>query len=243
MPKIILVTSGKGGTGKSTVSLLLGRALAMRGKNVLLVELDSGLRGLDLMLGLSDRVVYDLSDVLTGRCRPFEAIIPAPAQRGNLHLIAAPVDRYFVPDKKRLSVLLRNLSGCYDFLLLDSAAGVGREFDVAAAVAEEALVVATPDPVSLRDASRVAMSINSSSRLIINKFSQRSLRYNFPHIDAMIDTAGIQLISVIPEDELIPTACASARELPANSAAKCEIDDLAGRLLGERIFLNQKRLR
>ena len=243
MPKIILVTSGKGGTGKSTVSQLLGRQLAMRGKNALLVELDSGLRGLDLMLGLSDRVVYDLSDILTGRCRPYEAIIPAATQRGNLHLIAAPVDRYFVPDKKRLSILLRNLSGCYDFLILDSAAGVGKEFDIAASVAEEALVVATPDPVSLRDASRVAVSLKCPSRLVINKFTQRALRYSFPHLDAMIDMAGMQLISVVPEDEMIPTACACGRELPANSAAKGEIDDLAARLLGERVYLNQKRLR
>lgn len=243
MPKILLITSGKGGTGKSTVSQLLGRALAEKDKNVLLVELDSGLRGLDLMLGLSDRVVYDLSDVITGRCRPVEAIVPAATKNGNLHLIAAPVDRYFAPDRERLSLLLKNLSVCYDFLILDSAAGVGREFDIAASLADEALVIATGDAVSLRDASRVAFSLKCPTRLVINRFSLRSLKYSFPHIDAMIDTAGIRLISVVPEDEAVTSACAAGKELSENSAAKGEIDDFARRLLGERVFLNRKRLR
>ena len=93
MPKILLVTSGKGGTGKTTVSMLLAHALCRRDRNVLLIELDSGLRGLDLLLGVSDRVVYDLSDYLCGRCKPVKAVTVCDVPKGNLHLIAAPSDR------------------------------------------------------------------------------------------------------------------------------------------------------
>ncbi|MEG1849687.1 MAG: septum formation initiator, partial [Oscillospiraceae bacterium] len=81
---------------------------------------DSGLRGLDLMLGVTDRVVYDLSDVLCGRCRPAKAIVSVPTARGNLHLLAAPVNRFFVPDRANLARLLTGLTGCYDLLLFDT---------------------------------------------------------------------------------------------------------------------------
>lgn len=243
MPKVLLVTSGKGGTGKSTVSQFLGRALADCGKNVLLVELDSGLRGLDLTLGVSDRAVYDLADVLTGRCRPTDAVVVIPVTKGNLHLITAPVDRHFLPDAKLLRLLLKGLSGCYDFLILDAAAGLGKSFDVAAAVAGEALVVCTADSVSARDAAAAAQGLTCPARLVINRFSPRCLCGDLPHLDAVVDRAGLQLLSVIPQDDLVPKAAAAGQALPANSRARGEFSDLARRLLGERVFLNQKRLR
>ena len=90
LAEVIVVTSGKGGTGKTTVSLLLAKELCRHGKNVMLLELDSGLRGLDLLLKVSDRVVFDLSDVLTGGCKPVRAITVCDVPKGNLHFIAAP---------------------------------------------------------------------------------------------------------------------------------------------------------
>jgi len=243
MARIVLITSGKGGTGKTTVTQLLGRALAERGKNVLLLELDSGLRGLDLMFGVSDRIVYDLSDVLRGGCRPAQAIVPIETARGNLHLIAAAVDRHFLPDARNLSALLRGLSGCYDFLLLDTAAGLARSFDLAAAEADEALIVTTADRVSARDAASAAALLPCPARLVINRFERRCLKGDIPTLDAVIDCAGVQLISVIPQDPAVPAAAALGAALPASSPARAEIDDLTRRLLGERVPLNQKRLR
>ena len=244
MPKILLVTSGKGGTGKTTVSMLLAHALCRRDRNVLLIELDSGLRGLDLLLGVSDRVVYDLSDYLCGRCKPVKAVTVCDVPKGNLHLIAAPSDRYFVPDPNALASLLRGMSSCYDELILDTAAGLGRGFDVAASLCTSALVVTTPDPVSVRDAAKaVSMLQRTPPRLIVNKFSTRQLSADLPDLDSIIDTVGAQRISVIPEDPALPQAGARGVLPPASSPAMGEIEDLARRLLGERVLLNTGRLR
>ncbi len=243
MPRSILITSGKGGTGKSTVTQLLGRALADMDQNVLLLELDCGLRGLDLMLGVSDRVVYDLSDLLTGGCKPAQAVVPVDVPRGNLHLIAAPADRLFRMDTRALGSLLRMLAACYDYLLLDTAAGLGPTLDAAAVVAEEALIVTTADRVSARDANAAAQLIDCPSRLVINRFLTDDLKGDLPTLDAVIDCAGVQLISVIPYDPAVPVANATGSALPASSRAGGEIADLARRLSGERIPLNQKRLR
>lgn len=243
MAEILLVTSGKGGTGKSTVALLAGRALAAMGKNALLLELDCGLRGLDLLSGVSDKLVYDLSDVLTGRCAPVKAITPIETARGNLHLIAAPNDRHFLLQRKPLAELIAGLSGCYDFLLLDLGAGLGTAFDVASALCDLALVVSTCDPVSLRDANAAARALgNRPARLVLNKFAPRQLTGELSYIDDAIDFAAIQLISVIPQEEGLGVALQAGR-LPAASAAIAETQDLARRLCGEDIPLDQKRLR
>lgn len=244
MSEILVVTSGKGGTGKTTVSLLLAQALCRRGKNVLLLELDSGLRGLDILLGVSDKVVFDLSDVLTGRCKPVKAITVCETPTGNLHLIPAPNDRYFVPDESGLSFLLKGLSGCYDYLILDTAAGLGRGFDIACSVCTGALIVTTPDPVSVRDAAKAASEMRKiPTRLVINKFTRRSLNGELPNIDSIIDTVGAQLISVIASDPAVVKQFASGGELPASSPVYREIDDLARRIMGERVKLNIDRLK
>lgn len=244
MSNVLVVTSGKGGTGKTTVSLLLAQALCRRGKNVLLLELDSGLRGIDLILKVSDRIVFDLSDVLTGRCKPVKAITVCDVPRGNLHFIAAPINRHFVPDKGNLTLLLNGLSGCYDFLILDTAAGLGKGFDVACSVCTSALIVTTADPISVRDASKAAAELRDvSPRLVINKFTRKALCPDLPDIDAVIDEVGAQLISVIPQDDLISQRFAKGESLPASSSAFKEIDDLARRVMGERVKLAVERLK
>jgi len=244
LAEVIVVTSGKGGTGKTTVSLLLAKAFCRRGKNVLLLELDSGLRGLDLLLKVSDRVVYDLSDVLTGSCKPVKAITVCDVPKGNLHFIAAPQNRHFIPDPGNLKLLIKGLSECYDYLILDTAAGLGRDFDIACSVGTKALIVATADAVSVRDAARAAQELRSlAPRLVINKFSGKSLNSQYPDIDAVIDGVGAQLISVIPEDAAMARQLAAGQEVSASSPARCEIDDLALRLMGNRVKLNTDRLK
>lgn len=244
MSNILVVTSGKGGTGKTTVSYLLGQALCRRQKNVLLLELDSGLRGLDLIMGVSDKIVYDLSDVLSGRCKPVKAITVCEVPQGNLHLIPAPVDRHFLPERASLTALLKGLAGCYDYLILDASAGLGRGFDVACSVCNSALIVCTADPVSVRDAAKAAQILQEKRpKLVINKFFRHILSKDMPDLDAVIDRVGAQLIAVIPEDPLVERRLSQGEPLPPGSAAWREADDLARRLLGERVRLNTERLK
>lgn len=244
MSNILVVTSGKGGTGKTTVSFLLAQALCRREKNVLLLELDSGLRGLDLIMGVSDRVVYDLSDVLSGRCKPVKAITVCDVPKGNLHLIAAPMDRHFLPDRTNLSALLKGLGGCYDYLILDTSAGLGRGFDVACSVCDGALIVCTADPVSVRDAAKAAQVLKAKKpRLVINKFFRRILSRDLPDIDAVIDRVGAQLIAVVPDDVQVAQLLGKGESLPQSSVVLREVDDMARRLLGERVRLNAERFK
>ncbi len=244
MADILIVTSGKGGTGKTTVSLMLAKALCRRKKNVLLIELDSGLRGLDLLLKVSDKVVYDLSDVLTGGCKPVKAITVCDVPEGNLHLIAAPQDRRFLPDKKNLALLLKGLSTCYDYLILDCAAGLGEGFDSARSVCTGALIVTTVDPVSVRDAAKAAQELTGvAPRLVINKFSRRNLCADLSDLDAVIDAVGARLISVIPDDAALAQQLSTGGEGAHTTRAGGEIDDLARRVMGERVKLNTDRLK
>jgi septum site-determining protein MinD len=244
MSNVLVVTSGKGGTGKTTVSYLLAQALCRRHKNVLLLELDSGLRGLDLIMGVSDKIVYDLSDVLSGRCKPVKSITVCNVPQGNLHLIPAPVDRHFVPDRTSLTALLKGLAGCYDYLILDTSAGLGRGFDVACSVCNNALIVCTADPVSVRDAAKAAQILQEKKpKLVINKFLRHILSKDLPDLDAVIDHVGAQLIAVIPEDPLVERLLAKGESLPQSSLAWREVEDMTRRILGERVRLNVERLK
>ena len=244
MSEILMVTSGKGGVGKTTVSLLLAKQLCRQDKDVLLLELDSGLRGLDILLGVTDKVVFDLSDVLTGRCKPVNAITVCDVSKGNLHLIPAPNDRRFIPEKGSLLSLLKGLSGCYDYLILDCAAGLGKGFDIAKSVCTGALIVTAPDAVSIRDASKAATELRDvPTRLVINKFSRKAFTKELPDIDSMIDTVGVQLISVIADDPLVRQQFSNAVALPQSSPVYRETEDLARRIMGERVKLNTDRLK
>ena len=244
MANIILVTSGKGGTGKTTVSQLVSRSICVFDKNVLVVEMDSGLRGLDLMFGVSDRIVYDLSDLLRGRCRPTQAIVSIETSKGNLHYIAAPFDRHFVFNQANLAQLLSGFAVCYDYIILDAAAGLGKGFDVAASVSKTALIVTTCDIVAVRDAAFASSNLSHlSSRLVINRFSSRQLSGDIPHLDTVIDRIGAQLIAVIPEDPAVPVACANGQPLSAGSLAYQAVSDLVARLMGESVLLNLKQLK
>lgn len=216
MGKVILVTSGKGGTGKSTLTVNCGMALSLLGNRVLLVDTDAGLRSLDIMLGVSDRVVYDLSDILNGRCEPDKAILTTSWKR--LSLLPAPV----FDDEQDYTKALRQLCDClrpqFDFILLDSPAGMGKWARAAAAAADQALLVVTPDPVCIRDADRMAGQILSRHamdiRLVINRVRPNVLRKKLDGgLDVIIDAAAIQLVGIIPEDKRIAFTAYDSRPI------------------------------
>lgn len=201
--KVLAVTSGKGGVGKSTLTVSLGIAAAASGSRVLLIELDAGLRGLDIMLGISG-VVYDLGDLLEGRCNISSAIIPSPNVSG-LYAIVAPVSMTGPILIQDMRLLLDGLRAYFDLIILDTPAGLGRGLRITCEVADLALIIATPDPVCIRDGNQVVREMLSrgfaSHRLIINRVNRKFIRRQVVQdLDEVIDGVGSQLIGVVPED-------------------------------------------
>ena len=242
MGAITVITSGKGGVGKSTTSVGLACALAQRGRRVLLIDGDAGLRSLDRMLGVEAELVYDISDVTAGRCEPVRAIYPCPGFPG-LFLMPAPGrdEDTIPPDVMRRLVPL--LAPYYDHVLIDSPAGVGMGFLSAAAAAQRALVVSNPDPVCVRDSSTIRRLLEEQGireqRLVINRFQYSRFKKLgcFEDLDAMIDESGIRLIAVIPEDVQLAAAFAKAHPAPGRSSGAMAYARLAARLEGERVPL------
>lgn len=240
MPQIKLIASGKGGVGKSTLGAYIAQKTAALGQRVLLIELDAGLRSLDLILDVSQRVVFDLSDVLGRGCDPVRAVVESEHVRG-LFLLAASVDRSFVPEPSALLALCQRLCDTFDLLLLDTPAGLSPVLDAAIAASQGALLVATPDPVSVRDADSVAGLLLSSGmqdlKLILNRVPKKPKGLLLPSLDDAIDRIGVQLIGVVPEDHLLPKAGATGTPLPEDSAAGQEIARIVSRMQGRYIPL------
>ncbi len=239
----IMICSGKGGTGKSTVSVLLGASLARLGRKVLLVELDSGLRSVDIIAGVYGRTVYDIEDVLCGRCEGAKAIVPSPLYPG-LSVISAPYEGGAV-SAVPLNRLLTAMRPYFDFILLDTAAGMDAPFAAAAAVAERALLVLTPDPVALRDGKIVADRLladgrpQSAVRLVMNRVTRKSFgkRAAVFDLDECIDTVGVQLLAVIPESPELQLAGARGTVPPPTDPAVTAGQAMAKRICGQRIPL------
>ncbi|MEG2164657.1 MAG: AAA family ATPase [Ruthenibacterium sp.] len=232
--KVLMLASGKGGTGKSTVSVLLGAKLAARGKSVLLVELDSGLRSVDIISGVYGKTVYDVEDILSGRCRADKAVAESLLYP-NLSVISAPYSGGTVQTEP-LSAFLAQVCREFDFILLDTAAGMGAPFEAAAAVAQLALIVITPDPVTVRDGRIVSDALYEhpylTVRLLLNKVPQTLAGSGVDNLDFCIDTVGAQLIGVLPYSEQVKTAGATGTKLPQNCKADRAFAAVAARICG-----------
>ena len=211
MDNVWAVASGKGGTGKSTAAANLGAALAASGRRVLLVDLDLGLRCLDFCLGLHDRVLFDLMDVLEGGCRPCDAILAHPAVAG-LHLLPASQSRSAADfDARRLQDLCGILSGEFDAVFLDCPPGIGPVPAGAAAAAGRGLLVTTPDPAAVRDADRMAAEFSAAGiteiYLVVNRFRSEFLQKGISLPAQEISAAlGAPLLGTVPEDPAVEAA-------------------------------------
>lgn len=204
MAKTILITSGKGGVGKSTVCTMLGAALARQNSRVLMLETDCGLRNLDLMNGLENQVVYDLGDVLLGRCEPAKAILKCPSSQGLDLLPAAGSTRFQIP-AGTLNRLIEGLKEFYDYILVDCPAGFDDIFDAVMAASDMGLVVVTPNLISVKDGAKAADLMYQAGikegRLLLNMVPKRwKPTEALPDFDAIIDMVGLQLLGVIPVD-------------------------------------------
>lgn len=235
MSKVISVTSGKGGVGKSSFSCLLGRALAAKGKATVILELDCGLRGLDIMLGVSDSV-YDFNDILHGRCSIKDAVNYVPDCK-NLSLINAPSQFERFPTKEEVSAICSALKTKYDFVIIDTTAGYGLT-DALATVSDTILLLVTPDPICVRDAAIVAAVLRKNKaaelRLIINKVSKEALKKDMvPDLDAVIDGVGVHLLGVVKDQQDIWYSTAKGLPLSTGSLSERTFQAIAKRLTGE----------
>ncbi|MBE6788727.1 MAG: septum site-determining protein MinD [Ruminococcaceae bacterium] len=241
MGKIMLVTSGKGGTGKSTVALNLGLSLVKEGKKAVIIELDSGLRCLDIMLGIDD-VVYDLGDALCGSCDISQAIY-TPENTENLGIIAAPAKSDFMLSHNRFCTFCRHLCSVYDYVILDTPAGLGPQLHAAVSASSFGLVVTNISPVSVRDAEKAAELLKKAGmkniRLVINLVPlEVEDKDQIPDLDDIIDSIGAQLIAVIPDDKLLKKCvCERKKKEERKSLGILAFENLAKRICGKDVPL------
>ncbi len=243
MAKIILVASGKGGVGKSTVSALLGEAFSFGKSRTLLVELDSGLRSLDVALGLSEHILFDLGDIVRGSCEVKDAVMTCPFCP-NLSLIAAAAKSVVITDDV-IRKIDWELGDSYEYIILDCPAGIGPELENAAKCADLGLVVATPDPSSVRGARAAGALLAScglkNRRLVIERCPLKAKNLSpIKNLDEIIDGSELQLIAVIWEDPSTRNAMDSGEPVDDTGPNYDTFRDLAERIRGKYIPLGFK---
>ena len=200
MGTVVAVTSGKGGTGKTSITGGVASSLALMGRRVLCIDMDIGLRNLDISLGLNDRALMDFSDVALGRCPLARAAVDHPTLKG-LSLLTAPMALPASLTADKVRALLDTARTMYDYILVDSPAGLGTGFRLATCGADRALVIATNDTSSLRDAQRTVGELEGVRQvhLVMNRIQLKLLRGVRTTIDDAMNTAGLPLLGVVPE--------------------------------------------
>ncbi len=242
MGEVIVVTSGKGGVGKTTTTANLGTALAQSGSRVCLVDADIGLRNLDVVLGLENRIVYDLVDVVEGFCRLRQALIRDKRLEGLSLLPAAQTKDKTAVTPEQMKGLTDELRQEFDFILVDSPAGIEQGFKNAIAGADRALIVATPEVASVRDADRIIGLLEAAeippARLIVNRLRPQMVRKgDMMSVDDIVDILAIDLIGVVPEDEqiVVTTNRGEPAALIQGSRAGEAYRNIARRIKGEEV--------
>lgn len=242
MSEVILITSGKGGVGKSTLAAALGRALAARRRRTVLIDMDMGLRSLDILLGLEHKVVYDLADVAEGMCRVRQALVKHPHMEDLWLLSAAQTRGGEALTPRGMEMVIGQLRDRFDMILIDSPAGVGRGFYNAASCADRALIVATPDPIALRDAERVVGLLERhgvrADGVILNRVLPRDMEDEHVGPRAFEERLRLTVMGLVPEEAHFNRRLdARTGADPGSSSADRAMDRIARRMLGETVAL------
>jgi septum site-determining protein MinD len=244
MQNVIVVTSGKGGVGKTTTVANLGSGLAHRGKKVVLIDTDIGLRNLDVVLGLENRIVYDLVDVVEGTCRLKQALIKDKRFDGLYLLPAAQTRDKLAVNPEQMVKLVAELEDEFDYILIDCPAGIEQGFKNAVAGAKSAIVVTVPEVSAVRDADRIIGLLSAAgiddARLLVNRMRPDMVRRgDMLGLDDTLDILGIDLIGVVPEDEKIirSTNMGEPIVLMDKSLAGRAYRNIVRRIMGENVPL------
>ncbi|WP_378953144.1 septum site-determining protein MinD [Pelosinus sp. sgz500959] len=244
MGDVIVITSGKGGVGKTTTTANLGTGFALLGKKVVLVDADIGLRNLDVVMGLENRIVYDLVDVVEGNCRLKQALIRDKRYESLYLLPAAQTRDKNAVNPEQMKVLCKELAQDFDLVIIDCPAGIEQGFKNAIAGADQAVIVTTPEVSAVRDADRIIGLLESEGKhnpkLVINRIRPNMVKKgDMMDIDDIIEILAIDLLGIIPEDEYIIVSTNRGEPAVANpiSVASTAYKNIVGRLLGENIPL------
>lgn len=250
MGKVIVVTSGKGGVGKTTSTANLGTALALIGKKVAVVDADVGLRNLDVVMGLESRIIYTSMDVIEKRCELQKALVRDRRVEGLMLLAASQKNDKDDIEPEQMKSICQRLSVHYDFVLVDSPAGIERGFQNATAGAEEAIIVTTPDVSAIRDADRIIGLLQNARiepiSLVLNRFSPELVKSgNMVDQSDVLDILNIDLLGIVPEDEGV--IASTNRGIPlvhsTNSPAAQAYMRIARRLSGQTVPIPDLRAR
>ena len=245
MAKVITITSGKGGVGKTTSTANLGTALAGLGNKVVVVDADIGLRNLDVVMGLENRIVYDLVDVIEGNCRLRQALIKDKHEAELYLLPAAQTRDKDAVTQEEMIELVDQLREEFDFVLIDSPAGIESGFKNAIAGADEIIIVTTPEVSEVRDADRIIGLCEAyekgQPRLILNRLRPKMVRSGeMMSVEDVLQILAIDLIGIIPEDEDVITATNKGEVLVLDKSSRTGkyYIDIARRINGEEVAID-----
>ena len=242
--RVIVITSGKGGVGKTTTTANIGASLAEKGHKVLLIDTDIGLRNLDVVMGLENRIVYDLIDVIEGRCRISQALIKDKRCQNLVLLPAAQIRDKNDVNADQMKELISSLKDSFDYILIDCPAGIEQGFKNAIAAANEAVVVTTPEVSATRDADRIIGLLEAAGiknpRLVINRLRIDMVKdKNMLSVEDILDILAVKLLGVVPDDENVVISTNKGEPLvyKGDSLAAKAFKNIASRIEGVEVPL------
>ena len=242
--RVIVITSGKGGVGKTTTTANIGAALADKGHKVLLIDTDIGLRNLDVVMGLENRIVYDLIDVIEGRCRVSQALIKDKRCPNLVLLPAAQIRDKNDVNTDQMKELIFSLKESFDYILIDCPAGIEQGFKNAIAAADEAIVVTTPEVSATRDADRIIGLLEAagikSPRIVVNRLRIDMVKdKNMLSVEDILDILAVKLLGVVPDDENVVISTNKGEPLvyKGDSLAAKAFKNIASRIEGVEVPL------
>lgn len=244
MGEAIVITSGKGGVGKTTTTANIGTALALSDKKVCLVDTDIGLRNLDVVMGLENRIIYDLVDVAEGRCRLKQALIKDKRFECLYMLPAAQTQDKSAVQPEQIKDMINELKQDYDYVLIDCPAGIEQGYKNAVAGADKSIVVTTPENSSVRDADRIIGLLEQEDleppKLIINRIRGNMIKSGeMLDVDEIVNVLAIELLGIVVDDESVIRASNKGEPIALDPTSKASLAyrNIARRILGESVPL------